>query len=706
MAEFQDIKSDYEEFWLRAQDVWQPFNRNAQVALQAYSGRTWTEEERKHLRLENRYPQEFNLIRPQVQLFSGYMRDNIKSTIIGPVEGSDQKTADQFSEVMRYVYDKGDANAILLNAFDDCLKTGIALVGMWIDYSQDPINGDIKFYKRSFNSFIVDPNFEKADMSDAAEVLLRDFVTREDAKSLLPFVDPKVIDDAPPFRQDNKFQMMRSYNRFYSRRDLLSFDQYYRKVTKNQKQIVDLNTGDVIPFFGNEEEEQLMKEKLEFGRSMGIEAELVERPIQTVELNILLSGEVVYTGPDPLGINEYPFVPTLCYFEPQLDDYALKIQGVALSLVDTQRAFNKRMIRKEDVMDTAVNTGFMYKVGEVDVEDIRQTGAGKMIPVNSALPFSEVMQPMAQGQIPPGWQEESQFLLNLGGRISGVNESLLGLDEGGNTQVSGRLAEVRAANGLRANRSIFDNFERTQKYLGSKVLKAIQVNYGPGKIERILNEQPTEQFYSQDFDRYDAVIKQGVYTQSQRDAFYFEILRLIELFGPEQIPVSLALENLPMAGASDVQEAIKQKEQAQQQAQQMAQEEAMQQQRSSQRLTESVTQQNLALAQERRAKVISDIALAKERVAASVENRANAAYDRARTISELAELEDNRLLRVLEFARKLQQDEFLAKEAEEQALGNTAQQVMDMTERQVEELQPTDQAEMVQQQQTLGGLNV
>lgn len=651
MTNFSDIKADYEDFSKRAQDAWVDYYKNAEASLLAYAGRTWTKAEIDKLHHENRSADEFPLIRSKVNFFSGYARDNMKSTVVGPVENADQFTADQLSEAMRYVYEKGDINSIQLNAFDDCLKTGMALVGIYLDYSHDPIHGDIKVYKRSYNSFMIDPDFEKMDLSDAAEVSIRDFVTREDAKSLLPMVDPKVIDDAPAYNTDNKYKYLRNNRYFMQRSDLLAYDQYYRKISKEVVEIVDLDTG--IATTWDEEDKELLEEKLNFARQLGLNVEVRKRTKQAVELNIFLTNELVYSGPDQIGLNDYPFVLYLCHFEPQLSNFALKIQGLPLSLIDTQRAFNRRQIRKQDVMDTAINTGGLYRVGEVDPRDIKRTGAGVFVPVDSEKPFSEVFQPFQQGQIPQGWLEETQYLQSLAFDIVGVNESLLGADEGGNTQVSGRLAEVRAANGVRANRSLFDNFERSQKYLGQKILLSIQKHYGPGKIERILNQEPSPQFFSQEFDRYDAVVKQAVRSQTQKDAFYFELLNLVQIYGPERVPLSLIMENLPMEGATKVKEAIKEQEQQQQLLQQQQQEE---QQRAA-RLQDSITEENLALAQERRARVISDIGLAQERQSEIRSNVAKSNLDQAKTLAEIEKLKDEDLMQLMTFLEFLRQRE-------------------------------------------------
>ena len=44
--------------------------------------------------------------------------------------------------------------------------------------------------------------------------------------------------------------------------------------------------------------------------------------IPTVKLVISLGDKIVYHGKNLLGIDEYPFVPSLCYYEPDIQSYA------------------------------------------------------------------------------------------------------------------------------------------------------------------------------------------------------------------------------------------------------------------------------------------------------------------------------------------------------------------------------------------------
>lgn len=669
MGHYSDVKADFNDFYRRANESWQPFVRNANIALKAYAGSTWQPTEVHNLAKQGRTPQEFNITRPKVEFFSGYMRDNIKGISIAPNEPSDQRNADDMDEVFRIVADRGNENYIFLNGFDDCLKTGMSLCGISKTFDYDPINGDIQYWKRSYNSFYIDPNFERFDLRDASEVVLRDFVTKERAKQLLPFIDPEEIEQIASFSSDNKFELLNPLNSLAQQKGLISYDSYYRWTTRTQEMITNENTGVSRWVSEDPEERERQITEMEVANYLAAQTgsqerfRLIKQDIPTVELNILLTGEPVYSGRDPLGLDEYPFAPQFCFFEPQLADYGIKVQGVALGLVDLQRSLNRRMIRSDDVMDSAINQGYFYKPGSVSVQDMMQAGSTRFVPVQDDADLNNDIRDIRQGQVPQGWQQQSQLLLEMSNLVSGVNESLIGVDEGGNSQISGRLAEVRAANGVRANRVIFDNFERFQRTMGIKTLKAIQLNYPKGKIERMLNREVEDSFFAIENDRFDVTVKQAVLSQTQRDSFYFELLRLREVLG-DVIDPNLIIENLPMAGASKVQDSVRQRQEAAQQAEQAQQEQAAR----NARLQDSITDQNLAMAQERRAKVLDELASAGERRTQQRENSAKAQLDLVKAVETLQSMRQERVESVIELINKLKQSD--AVDDEEQLIAD------------------------------------
>ena len=229
------IRSEFQENYKYAYDFWGPFQEDAKVYTLAASGYTWSNEERKQLIKEGREPLELNIMRRPLQFFSGYLRDNINEVIYGPIEGSDEATADQFTKLSYYIWDKGEGFPTFLNAADECFKSGISLCGVQMDYSKDFINGDISFFNRTYNSFYLDPTFEKVSLQDCSFAITRDLVSRQFAKQLLPFIDPKIIDELPMGYKDDKFiQYHPQFTTMQRNRNLIAYDQYYRKKQENK----------------------------------------------------------------------------------------------------------------------------------------------------------------------------------------------------------------------------------------------------------------------------------------------------------------------------------------------------------------------------------------------------------------------------------------------------------------------------------------
>lgn len=716
-----DKKKDFQECYRLAHDFWTPFVANARTYALAASGYTWSEEELKQLQKQGREPIEFNIMRRPIQFFSGYLRDNINQIIYGPRESSDEQTADDLTEVGYYVWDKGNGFPVFLSACDHMFVTGMSLCGIRMDYSRDFVHGDIAFYKRDYNTFYLDPNFERIDLSDAGFAITRDLINKESAKQLLKDqVSSKEIDELHVGYRDDKFlDYHPQFTTLARNRNLLAYDQFYRRTSRTQKYLVDLDTGftrniselpsddlkrlkEGIGKLRQDREDAEVLE-LDVNEMPNVDIMDVERPY--IELHIHLNGQPVWSGEDETGIVEtYPFVPILGYFDSSIWHPAQRVQGIAATIYSNQRQFNKRHMKILDMMDTQISTGYKYLIGSLaDPGDLQQAGQNKIIgvvndPEKAPMGLDSVQQ-LQGGGVDQSIIAYQEVLDNLSLKVSNVTEASLGMDEKRNTLVSGRLAQVQIAQNLTANRRLFDQVEESQKIMGELVLQVIQNKYPPGKIERILGRQPTEQFYDKNFEAYDAVVKEGVRSQSQKDAYYYELVNL-KRDGIVDVPQSAIVEALTMTGITDLKEAIERQEQ--QRAEQQAKVDA--QERMALELANAQKEQAIALAQERRGRVISDIALAQERASEAEENRAQAALARAKTITEIAQMEDDRLLRVLEFVNMLERQEIADREQVKEEIHASANQINTETEGSTEH-QQLQQAQEEIQTVTQGGLN-
>lgn len=615
-----------------------------------YAGDQWTQVEKTSLEQQKRMVLQLNKVRRVINLYSGYERENRLSTVCAPVEDSDEETADLLSDVMLYVYDKGDAHHVISEAFEHCLKTGLAIVGIYIDYSKDKVNGDIKFYWKPFNALMLDPYFTKRDLSDCDQASTRDLLSREQVKCMLPWVDPSIIDNIPTGIRDNKYQYLgiyRQYNSTYIAKNLLTYDQYWVRVNKPQKYLVDLDTGVTQEWNGSKEEEEKINEIIAQNENI----QFINSYKRTVELNIIVGGRLLYSGPDPTGLDTFPFVALIGYFEPLLDTMELKIQGLVRSIYDAQRQYNRRHSQIIDLMESVINTGWISKNGAVvDPTMLLQSGQSRNVVLNDGFDVNADIREINAPQVPPGYLQYQDIIDKNIMEIPGGSEELLGISSTGDSQVSGRLAEVRASNGLKGNRGLYDNLEQSIKWLGQIVLKAIQLNFTPGKVWRITRRDPTPEFFSGEFGQYDSVIKQAILTQTQKAAYYYQLLQLREI--GIAIPDDEIVDAAPLQGKIRLRQKMAEIAESQQQAAQIEMETANRQAQ----LEASQIDNNLALAQERRARVIADIGLARERISEGEQNKAKALLDNAKTFAEIENLDRSQFLEVMRFAREIQSE--------------------------------------------------
>lgn len=631
MSDDTGVRQDYLEFVNESLRVWSPYHAQANTDMEVYLGNTYTPRERAELLKNGRNALELNKIRRSVNAIDGIQRDNQLSTVVAPVEDSDQKTADQLSEVEQYVYDKGNAHYYTSAAFKDMLKVGISLVGVTPNYMHDRVYGDLRFYNRPYNTFVLDPYFTRFDLSDCSGASMRDWVTPGLAKSLLPDIDPKEIDAIPVGQSDNSFGIIGNniFKNIAFRKNLLSYDQYWRWKYDKVRVLVDRDTGETTKWpKGDEESEERLKFIIENMPSL----ELTRMSWQTVEYIIFLGGIKMYQGSDPLGLDRYPFVPIIGEFEPAHYDLGRRLSGLVRPARDAQIQFDKRHSKIQDIMDSVLNTGWAKtRDAVVDDEDLLQSGQGKVITLEDGKQFGIDLVQLTPPQVPQGMLQYQEILDKLIPELMGGNESLQGTDDkNGNTLISGRLAEIRASNGIRANRNLFDNFEYALKELGSIVLDGIQINYGPGKVQRIINEEPTEEFYNQSFGRYDAQIKQGVKSQSQRDAYYFELVAL-KRDGIVDIAEADIIEAMPMQDKSKLLENTQRRQEQAEEQQKIEFEDK----RRHDRLIDSQTEGNIALGVERLGRAEADKGLAIERTSESQQNQAKAVLDLVKAAQEL-----------------------------------------------------------------------
>lgn len=587
----------------------------------------------------------FNRIRRVINMIDGHQRRNRKSTIVTPIENADQETADQFTKILAWAAQQEGIYETISEAFHGSLVTGMNMLQVWVDYRQDPISGTIKVDNCDYNSFLIDPYFRKHDLSDCNAIWKRTYVSKPEAISLLPGKEEEILAMSAQDNGDGKFQFMpESYN--YGLKNLLTYDEFYYRSFREQQLLVDTQTGETFEWKAED------KDALKRFLSQYPQIELIKNEIPTVRLAIVVQNKVLYDGPNLLGIDSYPFIPVLAYYEPQMPYYPNRIQGVVRGLRDAQYLYNRRRVIELDILESQLNSGWVYKENSlVNPKDVFLSGQGKGLALKQEASMADV-QRIEAPQVPPSMIQLSELLAQEVSQISGVNEELLGsaVDD-----KAGILSMLRQGAGLTTLQRLFDQLDFSQKLLGKIMIELIQTNFTPGKVQKIIHEQPSPQFYNKLFGKYDAVVEEGFNTSTQRQMQFAQLLHLREAGVP--VPDNVLVECATLQNKNQLIEALSQQAQQAQQAQQMQLQAAMAEQQARIELAQSRAEADRGLGAERYSRIQENAALAVERRAEADKDRDIGLLNMVKAIKELEDLDIQAIEKLVTLANMIKSNE-------------------------------------------------
>jgi hypothetical protein len=597
----------------------------------------------------------FNRIMRIKNMISGYQRQHRKSTVVTAVEGGNEQTASQFSKLMFNINNRARVLETISDAFEGAVVTGMNLLSVWMDYRYDPVNGDIQVDNIPYNGYLIDPYFKKKDLSDCNSLWTRKYLSRTQAMALLPGRENDIKNISGWGNRDGKFQYLpESYN--YGMQDLIIYDEFWYLDSRTCKMLCDVRTGETMEWRGQDED---------LNEFLGLYPQIVaiNQEIPTVKLAIVVQGKVMYHGPNPLGIDKYPFVPVWAYYTPEIPYFPWRVQGVVRGLRDAQYLYNRRRIIELDILESQMTSGFIYREDAlVNPKDVFLQGQGRGLAIKASdRPLADSVMPIQAPAIPASMIQLSEMLGNEISQISGVNEELLGSAD---DDKAGVLSMLRQGAGLITLQGLFDNLDQSQKLLGDITVQLIQQNWTPGKVARILAEEPTPEFYNRAFLKYDAVTEEGLNTATQRQMQFAQLLQLRELGVP--VPTDVLIKNSTLQDKKELTEAIQAQEQQQQQAQMQQQQVEMQVQQAQIKDLESRAMANEGLGHERASRVAENQALAVERVAAAEKDREMATLDKIKGIKELAMIDLDHLEKALGIFRAIQEDQRAESESKTQ----------------------------------------
>lgn len=516
----------------------------------------------------------FNLIKRHGNMIAGYQRKNRKSTITVPNQNDQESDvlADDYNKVIRFCEDRDNFQEYFSQSFEGGIDVGINWLWMYIDYTNDPISGDLFTDSVAFNNVLWDQNFHKMDLTDCQGVWRRRWCSKSSVMALLPGMEKEIKRMRPSGAKDGRFPLQAELQNLQLA-NLFTYDEFYYRTTREAKVITDPYTGESMEWEDHEDDPEDLLDRLLAQQPW---LKVSKRQIPTVKMVLSIGDKIVYHGANFLNTDTYPCVPHLCYHEPDVLSYSGRYQGYIRNLRDAQFLYNMRKVIELQIMQSQINAGWIYPVDAVvDQKAFRQSSGGDafLIPLKSGRQASEI-QRIEPSAIPQSLIEISKSLAEDITKISGVNEELLG---SATDDKAGVLSMLRQSAGIVTLQPILDKSDMTQRLYGKLRLEAIRKNFKKSKIRRILGHDPAPNFFQDFSQKYGIALEEGNYSTTQRQTELQQYLYFKEIGLP--IPDSAIMRASFITNKKQV---MKEMEQASQQQAQMQQAQMQAQQQESQ----------------------------------------------------------------------------------------------------------------------------
>jgi len=625
----QDIIKDFGENYERAYQLLNTFYAEAYKDVSYFLGNQWSLEELAYLNNQRRSSFTYNRQMALINLVSGRQIKNRHSFVAAPIEDSSEETANILTDGIQYVMQNGKGHEANSRAFKSSLISGLAFLSPYLDYRDDPISGDIRFHQDDWNAVIFDPFLTKRDLSDCSFLARRKFLSRTDVISLIPDKED-MIKSLPWGSRDDKFTYM-PYARQWGMQKLLNYTEYWRTKWELKDVLVDMETGETKEWNGD-------RRRLHMYRQLFPQVDVIRKPVRSVELGIIVEGELLYYGKDPFGLNDYPFVPYFAIFEPSYDLFTWKIQSLCRVNRDSQTELNKRRSKLIDAIDKTLHTGFIAKTNSVsNPTSLYKSGQGQVIFLKPEAQMTDV-QPLVAPDIPQSWFQTENELNNDFFVSLGLSRENIGMAENENVETAAILSKMRQEAGWLPMAHIFEGLRESEELLGEKIMHMMQINYTPEKIRKITKKDPTPEFFSKEFAKYNIVIQEGVLTDTQKQNQFIQMNALRQMgvqFTDEEIVDASNLHD-----KKKYKERLTAQQQMQQQQIQMAQQVQIE-------AVASKTDSDKALAAERLNKIQLDAALSAERISRAEEDRTGGVLNLIKAVKELDGIDLDHLQRKL-----------------------------------------------------------
>lgn len=570
----------------------------------------------------------FNLIQQPINMVTGYQRQHRKSIDYTPVEGSHQQSSDDLNKVIKYANNYRNILEKLSSAYEQSAIAGMVLIQPYLDFTDDPVNGTLDLKLWSYNSFMIDPYFREPDMSDCNFIWCQQYVSKQEAMNYFPHRRDAIQTMSGFGNRYGKFYFLpENYN--LARNDLLVLSNIWYKSKRKKKILYNQNDGMSYEFTDKD------KFLMDLVKNTGF-FEIIEVEVPTWKLAVVLNETMMYQNYNPLGFDECPLIPIYWNYDPHVAQYDLRVRSLTRSMRDSQFLLNRRIILNHDISESSINSGWLRRENTiVNEEDLRYAGQGKDVIVkDNGQPLQECIQKIIPNAVPPSDMELANQLADFIFKTSGVSMENFGAGESADKIQSGLAIMLKQGAGLMVLQKYFDQWDVALKLLGKLEMKIVQNNWSPSKIARITGREPSHEFMTKTFGKYDVLVSEGLDTTIQQQEQFMQIMQLNEAVGGI-IPKRFILEKATIQGKDEIIKAVDEQEK---QASEMQKQEMLIKQAKMEaelQLIQTKSVNELSIARERHGRAEANIGLFEERLSEITQNRSLALKHKVDALEKL-----------------------------------------------------------------------
>lgn len=471
----KELEEKYNEAFSSMADL----NNKIVKSHKFYSGRQWARQDHESNRRKNMPSLVYNLVKKMTDTFYGVMIKSNTALKVLPEDDTDNVLAGISSKFLHFLFRKNKGYRAVVESFKEQAISGLSWIVLYIDFTKDKINGDLKFRSESNLNIFMDPMTKEIDLSDCMYIVYRKVLDKSKVIAMAPKYEQQIKDSTSDHKLDHLVMEEAGL------KNKCVMKEYW------ERKMVKVTTV----FAGNEmitltdEEMRINKELLDDLRMSGEyqEAEGIERRIYLTQ--VINDEIIIYDGISPYEGDIFPFVPFFGFYDKHSELWFDKIQSLVDPLKDPQREYNKWRVSQMYSILTSIHSGYFVEQGAVrNIDKLRN---GFTSPIVDVTPGRMQGIKEIQGKhTPPGLVEQAQLAYQDFMNVS-LNAEALGMQTNVDSAKGIRLKQIQ---GLMPVEELIDNFKEAFMLTGLIALKIAFQYYSYEKFRRIIG--PAYDFFT------------------------------------------------------------------------------------------------------------------------------------------------------------------------------------------------------------------